>query len=538
MTELQLRIHIEGQAESTVKVAKDEFIIGRLPECDLCLPYSEISRHHTRVWSDKEKRWHVEDLGSTNGTLLNQQPLRAPQRLYPNDFLQIGNAILIVNLPQNTHVSLGQRPLSNDGQTILRSAEELREEWIEAAQSGDAYSDSQQAISRLKYLVEIAKNLNSAESIEAIFAQVQAVVFQELPSIQRLALLVDVKGDGHLRAIEVAARHALPEGKSTYTNGWIGRTICEKVFNEKVAIKTVDAQSDARFEGENSIVAKGIRGAFAVPLWDANQVVGVLYADGNVTLTGSGSADDEELSFFSTLANLVAYSIQRWRLTEKLKDEARIRHQLERYHSPSVVQHLMAAGALERGCLEPLEADISILFADLVGFTALSEQLSPGEISQLLNRFFEEMLKFVFGTGGTLDKFIGDCIMAFFGAPEPQRDHADRAVAAAMGMLEHLDRLNAQQIWPQPLQLRIAINSGRAVAGDVGSAQRVDYTVLGATVNLAARMESVCAPGECIISEATYRNLRKRDRFVLIGQKQFKGIDRSVMIYQTQRRKK
>ncbi|NES82606.1 MAG: adenylate cyclase, partial [Moorea sp. SIO2B7] len=290
-----------------------------------------------------------------------------------------------------------------------------------------------------------------------------------------------------------------------------------------------------RFEGENSILTKGIRGALAVPLWDKDQVVGVLYADARLRLTGDEPLDDADLSFFSTLANLVASSVQRWLLARKLQEQAEIRHKLERYHSPSVVQHLLADGVFDNGRITPVEADMSILFADLVGFTALSERMTPNQIADLLNPLFEEMLKSIFAVGGTLDKYIGDCIMAFFGAPEPQSDHPDRAVKAALGMLNRLDQLNAKKTWSEPLQLRIAINSGKAVVGDVGGSQRVDYTVLGATVNLAARMESVCPPGECMISKDTYSRLEDRKDFFPIGEGRFKGIERPVMIFQTRR---
>ncbi|MDY6783709.1 MAG: adenylate/guanylate cyclase domain-containing protein [Cyanobacteriota bacterium] len=541
MTELQLRIHIEGQPESKVIVNGEEFILGRLPECDLCLPYSEVSRHHIRFFRQTGGFWQLEDLGSTNGTILNQHPLTRPRKIHHKDIVQLGNVVIVIVLAPDTQVSKNTQSNSgNDGQTILRNAEELRREWIEAAKGGDWQDNQQRAISRLKYLVEIAKNLNSAGSIEAIFTQIKTVVFQEMPSIQRLALLVDVEGNGQLKPIETAARQKLPHShsRSTLSNSWIGRSICEKVFTEKVGIKSLDAQHDERFEGENSIIAKGIRGALAVPLWEADRVVGVLYADGSLTLKGSGGDDDEDLSFFSTLANLAAYSIQRWQLTEKLQQEAKIRQQLERYHSPSVVQQLMSAKTSEHTFLQPIEADMSIIFADLVGFSAMSERMSPRQIAEMLNRFFEEMVQFVFAAGGTLDKFIGDCIMAFFGAPEPQNNHADRAVVTAMKMLNHLDRLNAQKVWAEPLQLRIAINSGKAIVGDVGSSQRVDYTVLGATVNLAARMEAICPPGECAISEATYRRLKRRDGFLLIGKHQFKGIDRPIEVFQTQRRKR
>jgi adenylate cyclase len=225
-------------------------------------------------------------------------------------------------------------------------------------------------------------------------------------------------------------------------------------------------------------------------------------------------------------------------LAEKLKSEAVLRQRLERYHSPAVVQQLISVGVLPGGRLPPQDSEISILFADLVGFTALSERLSPTNIAELLNYLFEEMLQEVFAFGGTLDKYIGDCIMAFFGAPEPQPDHANRAVASAMGMLTRLEKLNTQSFWEEPLQLRIAINSGRAVVGDVGSSQRVEYTALGATINLAARMEGVCPPGECVLSEATYSLLSDPSYFYEMGDYRFKGIDRLVKVYQTKMHEK
>jgi adenylate cyclase len=153
-------------------------------------------------------------------------------------------------------------------------------------------------------------------------------------------------------------------------------------------------------------------------------------------------------------------------------------------------------------------------------------------VADLLNRFFEEMLQEVFALGGTLDKFIGDCIMAFFGAPEPQPDHADRAVIAARRMLERLDDLNKRNVLGEHLQLRIAINSGRAVVGDVGSSQRMDYTVLGGAVNLAARMEAICPVGQCIISANTYDLVSRKMNWVQMGEFRFKGIERPVPIFQ------
>jgi len=532
MGKLSLRVHIEGFAEKIIKVDKNPFMIGRLPECDLPLIYIEVSRYHARIVGSHSGTWLIEDLGSTNGTKLNDTIISAPQKIRDGDFLQIGNVGLHVILAKPPRDP--SRDLSTEGLTIIRDVKYLQEQWLQAEDPDDQSATPERAISRLKELVNIAKALNSAESIEAIFSQVKEVVFRELKDIDRLALLVDVTATGKLELLNAASRNPHHKTDLSSQDPWISHTICQAVFNDQIAIKTANAQSDDRFQGENSILAKGICSALAVPLWDENKIFGVLYADAPSAINDWKLGGEEDLSFFSTLANLVASAVQRWVLTRQLRQEETIRRSLERYHSPAVVQQMMVTSALVDSRIVPAEFDISILFADIVGFTALSERLSPKQISSLLNAFFEEMLQEVFTMGGTLDKFIGDCIMAFFGAPEPQVDHALRATQAAQGMLRRLAKLNASKILSEPLELRIAVNSGKAVVGDVGSSQRVDYTALGGTINLAARMESICPQGKCVVSEATYEQLQDfQSGFQPLGEHRFKGIDRPILVYES-----
>ncbi|MDF5710587.1 MAG: adenylate/guanylate cyclase domain-containing protein [Nostoc sp. S4] len=537
MTELTLRLQ-EGDTETAIAVDQDVFTIGRLPECNLYLPFAGVSRNHARILKTTEGMWTIEDLGSKNGTQVNKYLVNSPQELHHGDVVWLGNVNLVVLLtnPASQSTSTPEYASTsdtNEQRTILHNVEQLQQQWIAADSKDGNITNKDKTIARLKDLVDIAKNLCAAASIEEIFSQVQQVVFRYLDSIDRLALLIDVNGRGHLELVNAATRNVSQQQHLSADGSWISRSICQKVFAEKVVIQTGDTHQDERFASEQSILVKGIRSAMAVPLWDENKVVGVLYADANLSSYHWANEGEEELSFFSALANLVASSVQRWLLVEKLKTEEMIRHRLERYHSPAVVQQLISVGALPDGRLAPAESEISILFADLVGFTAISERLTPTAIAQLLNNLFEEMLKEVFTCGGTLDKYIGDCIMTFFGAPEPQIDHADRAVTAAKGMLARLKHLNANNFWQEPLQLRIAINSGKAVVGDVGSSQRVDYTALGATINLAARMEGVCPPSECVISEATYAMLSQPSDFQEMGDYRFKGIDRLVKVYQT-----
>lgn len=531
MAELTLQLRYEHQ-EQLIPIEQPEFTLGRLPECDACLPFGGISRYHARLVKTASGIWTVEDMGSTNGTRLNDRLITSPQPLKNGDVIWLGEISLQVKFA--TSAQSDRPPVKN---TILRDVKALQQQWMQAEQQGEKVRDKDKANARLKDLVEIAKILSAAESIETIFFRVQEVVFRYLQSVDRLALLVDVADNGQLELLNAATRNRNQQ-EHLKEGDWISQTICQQVFAEQVAIQTADAQLDERFEGQHSIVMKNIRSAIAVPLWDERKVVGVLYADANFSAHNWAEAGTEDLSFFSVLANLLAANVQRWLLTQKLKTEEALRQRLERYHSPAVVQQLIAAGTLISGRLPPTEREISILFADIVGFTALSERLTAEQVARLLNGLFEEMLQEVFAVEGTLDKYIGDCIMAFFGAPEPQPDHADRAFTAAIGMLDRLDKLNAHHVLSEPLQLRIAINSGKAVIGDVGSSQRFDYTALGATINLASRMEGICPPGECVISAATYHLLPRSQTVSLcsFGEHRFKGIDRSIKTYQTQRR--
>ena len=535
MTELTLRLQ-QGDTETTVTVNENVFTIGRLPECNLYLPYGGISRKHAQLLKQADGKWVIEDLGSKNGTQVNQSAVTHPQPLQHGDVIWLGNVNVVVLFqtpptPAATkHIQVEE---GGEQRTIFRSAKQLQQQWIESHSDDGDIGNKNKTIARLKDLVDIAKNLSAAASIEEIFSQVQQVVFRYLSSIDRLALLIDVNGCGHLELVNAGTRDKTQQKYLLADGSWISRSICQKVFEEKIVIQTADTHKDERFSSEHSILIKGIRSAMAVPLWDESKVVGVLYADAHLSSYHWERDGEEELSFFSALANLVASSVQRWLLAEKLKTEEVIRHRLERYHSPAVVQQLISVGGSVDGRLPPAESEISILFADLVGFTAISEKLTPTAIAELLNNLFEEMLQEVFACGGTLDKYIGDCIMAFFGAPEPQADHADRATTVAKAMLKRMEHLNANGFWKEPLQLRIAINSGKAVVGDVGSSQRVEYTALGGTINLAARMEAICPPSECVISEATYQLLSQADDFQEMGDYRFKGIERLVKVYQT-----
>ena len=150
------------------------------------------------------------------------------------------------------------------------------------------------------------------------------------------------------------------------------------------------------------------------------------------------------------------------------------------------------------------ERDVTILFADIVGFTSMTEHMAPPAVAQLLNRCFAVLCEAVFAEQGTLDKFIGDAVLAVFGAPLNQGDHAMRAARAASAMRRATAALDVSP----PVTLRIALNSGVATIGDIGSPARREYTVLGDVVNTCSRLVSdACEPGQIVMSGSTRHRL-------------------------------
>ncbi|KYF98098.1 adenylate/guanylate cyclase, partial [Sorangium cellulosum] len=211
--------------------------------------------------------------------------------------------------------------------------------------------------------------------------------------------------------------------------------------------------------------------------------------------------------------------------------EAKLRGDLGRFMDKAVVD------AIVRGehplALGGKRAAVSVLFADVVGFTPLAESRDAERMVALLNELFSMLTEIVFRHGGTVDKFIGDCVMAVWGAPLAQADHARRALAAAEDMMRFLETANEEwrERYDVEVRLGIGVNSGEAIVGNVGSDKRMEYTVIGDVVNVASRLEAIAAPNQVLVSEAT-RSLAG-DAFPLraLGERNLTGRKTTTAVY-------
>jgi adenylate cyclase len=361
----------------------------------------------------------------------------------------------------------------------------------------------------IRLLGEIARTLVATLPLPEILNRVLDLLLTHVPA-ERGSLLMADPATGELKSILSRRSDGRP-GESTV----ISSTLIDLTLAQRVAILTCDVRMDPRFEFAESIYASDVRSLICGPLCEGDEIIGVLYVDNPVTRQFS----EADLELFTALANYSAVAIAQARLAGRLAQESRNRERLERYHSPAVVERVLAR---QDEMLAVQERDISVLFADIVGFTAMSETRPPAETAAMLNTFFSRMTDEIFAEEGMVDKFNGDAILAVFGAPVDQMDHARRAVRAAQAMRRAVAEMNANGLLPH-LRIRYAINSGIAIAGDVGSARRRDYTVLGDVVNTAARLETLAQPDQIIISRATYDRIQPPIKAASLGEVPLRG---------------
>jgi adenylate cyclase len=497
---------------------KGGLTLGRSSDNDIVLRDFSVSRHHAKV-EGEDGSFQIVDLDSTNGIKLNEIFVKSGA-LAAGDRVNIGNFLLLVEEP----VVEGGELASG---TYFRPLSEFNEDFrLEGEPSiSEEVGDRQRLF---EILAQVAKVLIQVEDLRPVLDKVMDLVFEHLAVDRAFIVLFDDEGTPRL---ELYRTRESESGKTPEVP--ISRTILDTVSHQKVAILTHDAQADERFEAGQSIRIHQIRSAMCAPLWLRERVIGVIYVDSPLHV-GSFAASD--LDLLTALSNYAAVAIERARLNERIRSERMVRDRLERYHSPAVIEAVLSNP--ERGETPVTVRETSILFADIVGFTPQCETLAPEEVADFLNEFFSLAADAIFEFGGTLDKFIGDAVMAFFGAPLPQEDHAERAVRSALALVDALENWNARRAIDglEAVAVRTAIHSGPVVVGDIGSASRVDYTVLGNTVNVAARLEEYAAePGQIVIGDTTHAQVASLFPTEHLGNVQLKGLTQKIAVYRVLR---
>ena len=494
---------ISTSGEQTIEVGPGRrVVVGRAATSDVPIYDPTISRRHAEV-ALANGGVQVKDLGSSNGTFVNGARV-TDTIANAGDVVTFGKVAFRVRevtpptaqpAVESSVSTFSQNP--PPGATIVRNVPAPEADIKEKVSrpSGASHlkvageSVEERQARKLSLLLDISKELSKQQEVDKLLEKVVDITFQVM-SVDRVSILM-VEGETAELVPRISKNRLGDVGGQRH----VPQSIARRAVSERLAILTDNAAADERFKGK-SILMQSVRSAMCSPLMGSGgKVLGIIYVD---NLTATNSFNDEDLEFLIAFSGIAAVAIENGQLTDRIKREAVVLSNFQRYFSPNLVQTIaeqQGSGKL-RGDKKP----VVIFFSDIRGFTSMSETMSPDDIATLLTEYFTEMVEIVFSHGGTLDKFMGDAIMALWGAPIASGDDPDKAMQAALDMMRVLGDLN--QKWVEAgrreVQIGIGINFGEVFAGNIGSDQRLEYTVIGDAVNVASRLCSKAGPGEIV----------------------------------------
>src|SRR3989338_4183023 len=475
-----------------------EMIVGRHEDCDLRLEDSAVSGRHLRIRA-LAGGIYFEDLVSTNGTSLDG-------RVMEGGICENGSAIRI-------------------GETTIRPMASAPDEAKAAKESMSVLMTKPaddplfQENSFDRVLFEISLLLTADRDLPAFFGHLLDMLMRDFPSLSAAGIILWK----NISQPELAAHRARSAPPT------VSRKVIRSVLEKRGAVLFSDVPESALGadrEIGRSLIAGGIESLLAAPIMRGGEVIGVLQLEAPLL-----PFVESDLRRMMVIGNIIGAVIEGATVRKAARAVERDKAMLERYVSRDVVDHVLKA---EDGLKMGGEArDVTIFFSDIRGYTGLSETLAAEELVRILNLFFEQIARTIFDHGGTIDKFIGDAVMAVFGSPVRQPDDARRACRMSLEVRRVVDGIS-QRIQREKnivAKMGYGLTSGKVVSGNIGWEKRMEHTCIGDTVNLAARLSGLAGPGEILMDEETARRAGRvvtRER----GEMSIKGKARPVPVFQ------
>jgi len=496
--------------------------IGRHPDNSVQILDRIVSKEHAHVIQQSDGTFMLKDLGSLNGTYVGNTRVHE-QILKHGDEITMGSTRLLYSERPATEESLQRVTIApshfNESHIRHKVDADKSERFLPAK---DLSLDTlKRDYEKLRIAHELGQAIMGILDLETLLPKILDKSFELLPADRGVILLME---SGTLQPKYV--KHKNP--KQVNEQIVLSNAILSEVTQQKRAVLSSDASMDARFVGSHSIIMQGIRSTMSVPLMHGSELLGVMHLDSQIA---ANAFTEKDLQLFNSIANQAAAAIQNARLAKKIEEEAKTRAQFQRLLSPKLVEQLVS-GQLHLEKVGELR-EVTMLFSDIRGFTAMSEKAKATEIVAMLNEYFESMVDVLFRWNGTLDKYVGDELIGLFGAPVPLEDAAWHAVQCAIDMQAALRDFNQgrAQKGLEPIQIGIGINTGMVVSGMIGSSRTMQYTVIGDAVNTAARLCSLAKPGEIIVSETTIATVADKVEMIALPPTKVKGKLQALRIY-------
>jgi len=513
-----------------LELTKPVITVGRGNANDLVLNDLSVSRFHAVVKQSPEGAVVIADRGSTNGVMVNGARITAEVELHKGDRARIGAYELLFESVDDAVLQIRRADIPSAIEHVLRGGPAGQPANISESGAARETRATLEKLERENFLLHMlydaGKALHAKLSIDDIAAEVMGLAFRVEGVERGFIMLFDEAGEV-TRQTEVRYRVAPAKEQPQII---LSRSVLERMKTELQPILITDLSADERFRASESMMISGLRSAICTPLVARNRLAGVLYVD-NLNKTAAFTQD--ELDVLTVVAAQAAAAIDSAKTHAELAEHTMQRSALERFLSPEVVE--MIAANPQEVKLGGVSQKVTILFADIRNFTSLSETLPPEKIVEILNEYFTRVTDVIFDYGGTLDKYLGDGVMAVFGAPISKGNDAASAVRSAIAIQRLVNEMNrdaAARDWPC-LGVGIGVNTGVVTAGNIGSPRRIDYTVIGDPVNVASRLMANAVAGQTLISEDTARDLSGASEFKLnrLAPLQVKGKSQPLSVF-------
>jgi adenylate cyclase len=372
---------------------------------------------------------------------------------------------------------------------------------------------------RLRIAYEVTRELVGEREIDTVIGKILAACFKFVRADRGVVFLME--GD----SLVPRCNRRRSGGEAPVV---VSSTILDHVKNSRTAVLTNDAAMDFANAKGKSMILNRITSAMVVPLVHNDTLLGVVWLDSEQLAVFS----QKELELVAALAYQASMFIENALLAKKVESEIVTRERFSRLLSPNLAQQVIA-GKLDVKLGGTQLNECTVFNSDIRGFTRMSDGAQPQGIVDMLNEYFELMVEVLFKYEGTLDKFMGDGIMALFGAPVSHPDDPVRSVQTALEMMDGLGHLNRKRMarGESALAIGIGIHTGPLVAGYVGSSKALSYTVIGDTANTSARLCGIAEAGQVIVSETTAARLGNRFDLAELPPAKLKGKERPLRCF-------
>jgi len=486
------------------------YFFGRDPGCDFVLQCADVSRRHARIKLEPAV-FEIEDLGSTSGTKVQGLPLTRRLRLRYPQVVEIGSVAVNVSAEAPVHHT-AETPAPNDDGVRITLTMDAKER---GALPMKGMAD--QMAQRLGMLYDLPLQFAAEPDLAKLYKLILTRVMELVPGAKRGALLIIDPPTGKL-----AVRACIPE-----ENPPITRTLIKRTAEQQQGFIWSD---DQERDMAASMISLQIRTGMYVPLLWKGQTLGVLCVDNP---RHRAVFRDEDLQFMVSVAHYAAAAVANQLLQDDIESNNRTLQHLLANFSPKLRKKLLQKS--REGRLQPggEKSEVTILMSDLRGFTRASAKVDSEAIVAMLNDYFSVLGEIIFQHDGTIDKFIGDAILAVFGSPEPDDEHALKAVRAALAMQKSIAGINGRRRAENLpcCDLGIGVHTGEVLHGFIGASERLEFTVIGDTVNKASRCCDGAGAGEIVLGPETYNVVRSKisARSKTISTKHEGGIDAWVV---------